>query len=224
MPSVFRAHIVMWVYAPPPETSSDAWCASPHFDAGAVVPAGARRQVGLDADDRLDRRAPSPWTRSRTHRRRTRGRSWPCAVCPSRFASPNRSPRRAAPSSIEYSVWTCRCAKSVDVGEGMAADSRCRHPRSRCATTGLRTVRDDRGGGSGRSGAGVRRGVRRGVPRSVSGSPRAGSRARPRGPRGTRWSARAGGPSRGGRRPAASRAATAARPRSGPRAAGRRRR
>jgi hypothetical protein len=41
------------------------------------------------------------------------------AVCPRRWASPKRSFSRAAPSSIEYSVCTCRCTKSVDEAEGM---------------------------------------------------------------------------------------------------------
>ncbi|CPU66956.1 Uncharacterised protein [Mycobacteroides abscessus] len=39
------------------------------------------------------------------------------AFCPRRSTSSNRSPIRAAPSSIEYSVWTWRWTKSsVAVG------------------------------------------------------------------------------------------------------------
>ena len=33
-----------------------------------------------------------------------------------RAASANRSLRRAAPSSIEYSVWTCRCTNESPMG------------------------------------------------------------------------------------------------------------
>ena len=42
----------MWVYAPPPETSSSP--PSAQRDPGAVEAVGARGEVGLDADDRLD--------------------------------------------------------------------------------------------------------------------------------------------------------------------------
>jgi len=34
-----------------------------------------------------------------------------------RAASANRSSMRAAPSSIEYSVWTCRCTNESDDAE-----------------------------------------------------------------------------------------------------------
>ena len=85
----------------------------------AVVPAdpllleagGVGREVGLHADDRLDPVAAAPWRRSRRRRTRCRGRSSRCASMPSSAVRANRSSSRAAPSSMEYSVWTWRWAK-----------------------------------------------------------------------------------------------------------------
>src|SRR5690606_42046651 len=62
------------------------------------------------------------------------------AVCPRRCASPNRSSRRAAPSSIEYSVCTWRWTKSDPPGLAMAT------------SVGRNTDGPDRGGGGSRGG------------------------------------------------------------------------
>ena len=48
----------------------------------------------------------------------------PSAGCPSATAAATRSPTRAAPSSMENSVWVCRCVNDrSDTGPPFATSS-----------------------------------------------------------------------------------------------------
>ena len=121
---VFSAHIVMWVNAPPPETSSPfaAAFASPQRTrlrslrwvlgvTYASSPTIGLTPVPLDA--LWNSYAPNrlPWSV-------TAMAGMPCSSHPAK-----RSLMRAAPSSMEYSECTCRCTKlsleAVPVRDGV---------------------------------------------------------------------------------------------------------
>ena len=105
-PSASSASSVMCVYAPPPETSSSP--PSAHRTRVSVEPAiGARREVGLHADDRLDPGRRRPACRSRRRRRRCRGRSSPAPASPA--GRPRRTGRPAGPRRRASST---RCARA----------------------------------------------------------------------------------------------------------------
>src|SRR3954468_15462988 len=108
-PVLFTAHIVLCVYPPEPETSSRFWCGWPHWilrllrrDSGAtyasipmigVIPAFFAEWKKSYAPWRL------PWS------------DMAMCVMPISLHALNMSFSRAAPSSREYWVWTCRCVK-----------------------------------------------------------------------------------------------------------------
>ncbi len=68
---------------------------------------GVGGEVGLHADDRLDAVGPAPWTRSRRHRRRCRGRSSRWCPCPAR-----RSGRTCHRAGRPRRAWSTRCGRA----------------------------------------------------------------------------------------------------------------
>ena len=105
MPAVFSASSVMWVNAPPPETSSSPPSAQRTRVRSKREVFG--REVGLHADDRLD--AGRAWLACRSRRRRTRcrGRSSRAPACPS---GPSRRTARSA--GRRRRAWSTRCARA----------------------------------------------------------------------------------------------------------------
>jgi hypothetical protein len=78
---------------------------------------GARRDIGLDADDRLDAGVlgllPELVGAEKVAVVGRRDAGIPISA-----GRVERSSIRAAPSSMEYSVWTCRCTKFSEAGMG----------------------------------------------------------------------------------------------------------
>ncbi len=107
-PSLFRAQMVLWVYAPDAETSSFFWCGWPHRTRLVLVRESGATYASMPITGVMPAAVACLWNSAAPY-------MLPWSVIatwlwPSRSTSLNSCFSRAAPSSIEYSVWTCRCA------------------------------------------------------------------------------------------------------------------